>query len=193
MREDVIGVDVGTYAIYSNRKFMEFLSAHIKAQNFSQLKIPLVVVATSIEFGDLVSFSVGPLIPAVMASAAVPGVFHPVEINQDYYVDGGVVSSVPVNIAKTFNPDVIVAVNINETLPKTEPTNVLGLLRRALEISYVKHGEFEAQQADLVISFDFNNIGSFTDQQNDFLYDAGRNAGKKAVLQIKQLLKTRKY
>jgi NTE family protein len=187
-RDDVIAMDLSAYSIYSTNKFMSFLRTHINAQTFAELKIPLIVVATNLEFGNLTPFSVGPLLPAVMASAAVPGVFYPVKIDGDYFIDGGVASPVPVFIAKQFQPNIIIAVNISENLPKTSPTNIAGLLRRSLEISYKQHAHLDTKFADLVIDFDFNNIGAFSDQQNEFLYNAGRQAAKKALPQIKARL-----
>lgn len=187
-REHVISLDISPYSVYSSRKFMSFLNSHIPVKTFAELKVPLVVVATSLEFGTSVAFSTGPLIAPIMASAAVTGVFAPVQIDKDYYIDGGVVSPVPVSIAQQYKPQIIVAVNISENLPKTSPTNMAGLLKRALEISYREHAALNAKDADVIIDFEFNNIGSFSDEKNAYLYQAGRDAAKKAIPKIKILL-----
>lgn len=67
--------------------------------SFSDLPVPLKVVAANIENSRERVFDSGPLIPAIMASAAVPGLFPPTEIDGLHYVDGGVVNSIPVSPA----------------------------------------------------------------------------------------------
>ncbi|NDV93821.1 phospholipase [Dysgonomonas sp. 521] len=90
--------------------FRSFLKKHLKARTFEELKIPLHAIATDIEHGESKVFSSGTLIPAVIASCSVPIIFRPVEINQHYYVDGGLFKNFPVS---TIRRECIKIIGVN--------------------------------------------------------------------------------
>jgi len=75
------------------------LTQTLPAADFAGLKLPLHCVAASIERASAVWFSSGPLVPAVLASCAVPGLLPPVEVDGEHYFDGGLVDSIPVGRA----------------------------------------------------------------------------------------------
>ena len=79
---------------------LQRLMAHLPAElDFNDLKIPLRVVATRYRDGVARVFDRGALHMAVRASMAAPGVFAPVEIEGETYVDGGLVANLPVEVA----------------------------------------------------------------------------------------------
>lgn len=67
---------------------------------FEELQVPMACCAASIEHSREEWFDHGPLIPAVLASCALPGVFPPVQIGEDHYIDGGIVNSIPLDRAR---------------------------------------------------------------------------------------------
>jgi NTE family protein len=71
----------------------------IPARTFEQLHVPFHAVTTRLATGDERVFTSGPLAPALLASAALPGVFAPVAIDGDRYTDGGVVNNTPISVA----------------------------------------------------------------------------------------------
>jgi NTE family protein len=75
------------------------LASTLRVDDFKDLKLPFHCVAASIEDATARWFSAGPLVPAVMASCAVPGLLPPVEIEGAHYFDGGLVHSIPVGRA----------------------------------------------------------------------------------------------
>jgi NTE family protein len=75
------------------------LASTLRVDDFKDLKLPFHCVAASIEDATAHWFSAGPLVPAVMASCAVPGLLPPVEIEGAHYFDGGLVHSIPVGRA----------------------------------------------------------------------------------------------
>lgn len=77
----------------------ELLRDTLPARDFTDLALPFQCVAASIESATARWFSAGPLIPAVMASCAVPGLLPPVELGGAHYFDGGLVDSIPVGRA----------------------------------------------------------------------------------------------
>jgi NTE family protein len=73
----------------------DVLAKYIPEDNFSALKIPLVVAATDIKRGRIEYFSQGELYPAVLSSCCVPAVFDPYQFNGASYIDGGVLDNLP--------------------------------------------------------------------------------------------------
>src|SRR5580700_3023452 len=75
------------------------LAEALPGPDFADLKLPFQCVAAGIESASARWFSSGPVVPAVMASCAVPGLLPPVEIDGAHYFDGGLVDSIPVGRA----------------------------------------------------------------------------------------------
>lgn len=165
-----------------------FIQDKISARDFNQLQIPLAVVTTNIDNGETFVINSGPLSPALHASSAVPMIFSPVTIYGKKLVDGGVASPVPVEVAKSFNPKVIIAIDIN-TSPDYGPVNsTLQLAMRSLHISYYRLSQWQTRQADVVINPDVNQFNMFDDHANEVLYEAGRKAALESLPQIKEIL-----
>ena len=113
--------------LVSGYRMQNYLLKHLHARWFKDLKIPLVVVATDFISGRRVVIQSGPIAPAVNASAAIPGVFQPVFLYGHHLVDGGVSDPVAVDVAESFHPQLIIAVNI-DSLP--DPCIPAGLFKR---------------------------------------------------------------
>lgn len=75
--------------------FRNYLIKYFPDNSFEKLERKLFVTATSLITGQKKVFSDGDLISSVLASAAVPGVFTPVEIDNDLYTDGGIIDNFP--------------------------------------------------------------------------------------------------
>ncbi|MEO8015731.1 MAG: patatin-like phospholipase family protein, partial [Polaromonas sp.] len=84
------------------------------------MAIPLGIVATDLNSGQAVMFRSGDTGTAVRASSAVPAVFVPVRISGHEYVDGGLVSPVPVRFARQMGADIVIAVDISNP-PESNP------------------------------------------------------------------------
>jgi NTE family protein len=79
---------------------------------FEDLDIPAAVVAADVETGELVLLRKGPLIPALLATAAFPLVFTPVYHQGRWLVDGGVANNFPVDVARQMGADRVLGVNV---------------------------------------------------------------------------------
>ena len=105
--------------------------------SFDDLKIPFRAVATRYRDGDMKVFSGGPLHLAIRASMAAPGVFAPVEIDGETYVDGGLVANVPVEVALREGADVLVVSYLGQKEAKNlhlASDNALTVANRMLEL-----------------------------------------------------------
>lgn len=172
----------------SGNAFKRFVHDNMSATHFTQLKIPLVVVATDLYKGESFVMRSGPLVPALHASSAIPMVFDPVKMYGRTLIDGAVASPVPVEVAKSFSPKFIIAVDLG-TSPSYGPVNNMYQLgMRSLVITYHKLAAWQNQQADIVIRPEIDKFSMFDDSANHDLYEAGKKAAEKALPQIQQAL-----
>jgi len=133
-----------------------------------KLRIPFGAVATDLRNGQPILFRRGNTGTAVRASSAVPSVFQPVKIGDRSYVDGGLVSPVPVRFAREMGADFVIAVNISAQ-PDAQPANSsLDILLQTFAIMGQSINHYELREADIVIQ---PRLGAM--KGNDF---PGRNA-----------------
>ena len=155
-----------------------------------KLKKPFGAVATDLNSGLPVLFQRGNTGLAVRASSAVPGLFQPVKINDHLYVDGGLVSPVPVRFAREMGADLVIAVNISTQADVQAASSSLDVLLQTFTIMGQSLNYFELKGADIVIKPELPGM-----RGSDF---AGRNlailAGERAAMaimpEIKQKIRT---
>ncbi len=189
-REHILNISLSPlpFAITDGIALKGFLEQNLKARTFEELKLPFVAVTTNLQFGDLVPIGKGPLVPAIHASAAYPGVFYPVRINGTYFVDGGVVNNVPVEVAQRLGAQFVIAVELSTALPETAPSNLLGVLKRSLEISLSHQSRQASKEADFIIRVPFKNVGTFDDHLNAHIYQLGVQSARQSLFSLKQKL-----
>ncbi len=150
-----------------------------------KLKKPFGAVATDLNSGLPVLFQRGNTGLAVRASSAVPGLFQPVRINEHLYVDGGLVSPVPVRFVREMGADLVIAVNISTQPEVQAASSSLEVLMQTFTIMGQSLNYFELKTADIVIKPDLPGM-----KGSDF---AGRNlailAGERAAMAIMPELK----
>jgi NTE family protein len=95
------------------KKVAELFSMHTPVTRFSELMIPVTMVATDLHRGEKVVLRSGKLLPALRATMSVPGLFAPARVKGRWLVDGGVVDPVPVGVARATEADVVIAVDLN--------------------------------------------------------------------------------
>ena len=129
-------------SMYSGARFKERLKSILPDTPFSELAVPFFCNSVCLESGGTVfwggpGFDV-PLVDAVYASCALPAIFEPYEHEAKHYMDGGMVDAQPLRLAKTLNPDLIIAVDLSIKATFKAPnyeSRVLATLFRAFEIA----------------------------------------------------------
>lgn len=176
------------FGLCQGRSFRKVLHENLDVENFEDLKIPLIVVATDLHSGELVPMATGDVVKAVEASCAIPLVFVPVEINGRIFVDGGTINPVPVVVARDLGADIVIAVDLCELLPSTFPTDLVGVASRSAEIAFLWQNEVCTRHADIVIRPKMCGVGTFNDQAKYSLYCAGKEAAEEALPHIQEIL-----
>jgi len=95
------------------KRLKELFAIHTDVQNFSELKIPVLMVATDLERGQKVILKSGNIIDALRASMSMPGLFAPARVKDRWLVDGGLVDPVPVSVARAMGADLVIAVDLS--------------------------------------------------------------------------------
>ena len=112
------------------------LAAHLPVATFAELRIPFQCVAASIERAAEHWFTDGELVPAVLASSAVPGLLSPVEIGGEHYLDGGLVHSIPVGRAVALGAETVYVLHVGRIdRPLRPPTRPWEVAQVAFEIA----------------------------------------------------------
>lgn len=154
-----------------------------------KLAKPFGAVATDLSTGQAVLFRRGNTGAAVRASSAVPGVFQPVKMHNHQYVDGGLVSPVPVRFAREMGADFVIAVNISSRPEAQNGSSTLDILLQTVTIMGQSINQFELKQAEVVIQPELHGMkGSDFDGRNLAIL-AGERAGMKAAAEIKRKMK----
>lgn len=121
-------------------------------RDFDRLPIPFRAVATDAATGDMVVLGQGDLVWALRASMAIPGVFSPVELDGRILVDGGVSNNIPVDVARALGADVVIAVDIADSLESNEKlTSLLSITWQTIGLLTRKNMEPRLAEADLVL------------------------------------------
>jgi NTE family protein len=103
--------------LIGGEKLRHLLYRDIGDVKIEELSSRFAAVATEIGSGHEIWLTRGPLVAALCASYAIPGVFEPVRLGGRWLFDGAVVNPIPVTLARAMGAEIVVAVNLNSELP----------------------------------------------------------------------------
>lgn len=109
----------------------------LHAESFADLRIPLGVVTVDLTVGETRLIDSGPLVPALLASAAIPGVFPPVSLDDHVLVDGAILADIAVPQARAFHPTgTLVVLDCMVPPPPGAPGSVADVLALTSKLQY---------------------------------------------------------
>jgi len=136
---------------FKGEALQSFINRTLANRPIEKLKKPFAAVATELQTGEMIVFRRGDTGMAVRASSTVPGVFQPVSINGHDYVDGGLVSPVPVKVARAMGADIVIAVDISAKPKFGKVTGSLDMLLQTFAIMGQSISNYELDFADVVL------------------------------------------
>ncbi len=164
--------------------------------DFNNLKYPFRAITTDLVSGNSISLKSGDLVTAMRASATIPLRFTPVKLDAMILVDGGLLANLPVEAAREFAPDIVIAVNtVSPLLSREELAKPWNVLDQTITLMMRKRSEAASRVADVCIepltsslepllynhnSTDFTNLRS--------LVEEGETSGERALTTIKALI-----
>jgi NTE family protein len=126
------------------------LQKQLRAQTFEELKLPLHICATNFTKATVHYFNAGQLMPAVMASCAIPMVLKPMLIDGDFYVDGGLMNNLPVEPIQYLCDDII-GVNVNPVGEAKQFTSIRNYADRIMHLAVRANVQPNIAKCDIYI------------------------------------------
>jgi len=158
----------------------EALARYVREQTggktIEQMRLPLGIVATDLDSGNAILFQRGDTGMAVRASSAVPAVFQPVKIGAREYVDGGLVSPVPVRFARQMGAEMVIAVDISSPPDGNATGDLMTMLLQTFAIMGRSINQFELRDADIVLRPSLAGVSSADFTARRRAIQAGRDA-----------------
>jgi NTE family protein len=189
---DVRDISIGLQGFFDGKKVENYVNKQVENTPLEKLKIPMYVVATELKHGEKVVFNQGNTGQAVRASISIPSMFVPTVISGTEYVDGGLVSPVPVNVARELGADIVIAVDILAQPIHTETKNVWGMFNQNINIMQGKLAEEELKKADVVIQPDLREKAHiFEVKGRSETMQAGKDATLANLPKIKSLINSK--
>jgi NTE family protein len=188
-REQVLDFVFPNRGFIEGERLQEYVNRTLRGRLIEELDLPFVAVATDLQSGALVAFNRGDTGMAVRASCSVPAVFQPTRIEEREYVDGGLVSPVPVKVARSLGAGVVIAIDVSRH--PGEPRDLsttAALLNQTIVI--MEHGlaREEARLADVVIRPDLSKVPATDLAARGEAIRAGEEAARAVLPQIRQAI-----
>jgi NTE family protein len=188
-REQLVGF------VFPNRGFIEgdrlqaYVDRALRGRLIEELDVPFVAVAAELRTGRLVAFNRGDTSAAVRASCSVPGVFQPTTIEGREYVDGGLVSPVPVRVARQLGADLVIAVDVSRRPDeRRDLDSTTAMLTQAYLIMEHSIAQEETKLADVIIRPDLVEVPATDLAARDRAIRSGEDAARAALPQIRRLI-----
>lgn len=165
-----------------------YVNAQVNGRLIENMPLPLGIVATDLNSGQETLFQRGDTATAVRASSAVPAVFQPVRISGRDYVDGGLVSPVPVRAARRMGAELVIAVDISTPPDGNLSGGTLEILLQTFSIMGKSINAYELKDADVVIRPNLSGISSADFSARKRSIEAGRQAMLQALPLLRAII-----
>ena len=181
---DLRDLTLNRQGIILGQKLQDYVNTQVGNKPIEKFPIRFAAVATRLDNGQKADFIKGNAGQAVRASCSIPNVFVPATIGNVKYVDGGLVSPIPVKTAKDMGADIVIAVDISARPTGSGAGNMLGLLDQTINIMGQQSISTELNQANVVIQPKVGNLGVLDLKSSNQAILEGEKA---AQLKIKQI------
>jgi len=163
----------------------KYVRDNTAGRTIEQMHLPLGIVATDLDSGQAILFQRGDPGTAVRASSAVPAVFLPVRIGLREYVDGGLVSPVPVRFARQMGAELIIAVDISAAPEGNATGDPMRMLLQTFAIMGRSINNFELREADVVLRPKLPGVSGADFASRKHSIQAGRDAAQAQLAELK--------
>lgn len=161
--------------------FEKTLKNLLKAERFEDLSIPLKVFAVNMNTAEYTCFDSGPLAIAVKASSSIPIIFPPVEINNEFFIDAGLINNFPVE-ALEGKCKRIIGVSVNPLGKKKNLDNLRIIAERTFQLNIRSHTMDRKDKCDLFIEPEgLDDYGLLDLSGAKDIFEMGYNTAKKLI------------
>jgi NTE family protein len=185
-------------AVSSGQRLTDFLSKEMLQApyhpypDFDALKIPFRAIATDLVSGKRVVMSDGPLAEAIRASATTPLLYNPIERDTMRLIDGGLLANVPVDVAREYGMDIVLAVNTTSGLRTADEMRApWQAVDQMMGISMAVLNDQQLKDADVVITPDIGKRLTYDLRGLDSVIMQGERSAEAKIPDILRLLDQR--
>ncbi len=183
---------LGNGALMRTKKMTKKLENYLKDLTFNELKIPFVAVTSDLVSGKtFVPDGEKNVLPYVVASSSIPGIFSPAYIDGKALVDGGVGCRVPIAEVREMGAEIVVAVDVlGEIRPLEKRYNMIMVIFRMFEImdDHLATRQKKKHKANLYLIPDLGDMSQYKFKDLDNAYEVGYKLGLKYAPKIKKLI-----
>ncbi len=170
------------------QKLEDYVNQQVNNVPMQRFPIKFAAVATRLDNGQKTVFTSGNTGQAVRASCSIPNVFIPATIGNVRYVDGGLVSPIPVATARDLGADLVIAIDISARPKAGDTTGVWGLLDQTINIMGMQGISRELSLADIVIQPNISGLAALDLSQRHQTILEGERAAQQQLRQIDQMI-----
>ncbi|MFQ5455896.1 MAG: patatin-like phospholipase family protein [Nitrospirota bacterium] len=192
---DILMPTLPKLGLISSEKIYRYVNKVIGYKDFTDMRIPLGVVAANINDGRKMVITSGSVARAVQASCSLPVIFTPTEIDGKLLIDGGIVSQLPVLAARdVLKKKFIIAVDVNFNAREYKKiNNIFKVGIHLVSLIARQNATMEKKFADVSINVDVKGISLFDLDKWDILIERGKKAAERKIDIIKERLRTFPY
>ncbi|WP_430411234.1 patatin-like phospholipase family protein [Kordia sp.] len=165
------------------------LLLHVKDINdFNNLPIPFLCIASDIEKGEAVVLDNGYLPDAITASGAFPSLFEPIEMGDRLLIDGGVTNNYPIDEIKAKNPDIIIGIDVQDGLAGREKLkSAMGILSQINNFRTIYDMKRKSKQTDVYIRPNIKGFSVISFDRGADLIERGEEAGRANIKALQEI------
>ena len=178
---DVSGITLPKLGLFSNQELGEFLDGRLGDVQFSESDKSLAVMATNIANGTKVILDKGDVSNAVKASACVPVLYEPVEIDGQLLVDGGLMESIPLSALKKMGASHTIGVDLKSERQYQKPRNILDILNNSFEIALKHLANVNVTDIDVLVQPKLGKFSRTDTKNSDKMIEEGYRAAMKSL------------
>lgn len=198
--EKLLDYTLSSHGIIKGNKIEEFLRVRMNNITFDKLKIPTFITAFDLDKKREVIYSRGDVTQAVRASISIPGIFIPVENNNEIIVDAGLVDPVPTEVLRKNGADIIIAVNVSgyrekptlynqkakkQRVNKRMPSMINATLKSiSIMGAELAHADIKRSKIDFVIDVNLEGIELFDYKKAGKIIKKGEATAKASLKKI---------
>ena len=189
-KADIVDLTLSTRGFIKGEKLQNWINTQVNNRPLERLPIKFAAIATEFNTGKMVIFNRGNTGQAVRASASIPNVFQPVNINGKQYVDGGLSAPVPVSAAKRLGANIVIAVDISAKPERLDDSSgFFSYLDQSLNIMSTSALNKELSQAQVIIKPQVQQLGAVGGfEQKAHAIALGEAAARAALPKIRAVL-----
>ena len=185
---DIRDLTLNRQGFLLGQKLQDYVNKNVANKPMDKFPIRFAAVATRLDNGKKVEFIKGNAGQAVRASCSIPNVFVPATIGGVAYVDGGLVSPIPVKTARDMGADIVIAVDISARPDGGKATSMFGLLDQTINIMGQQSINEELKQANIVIQPKVGHIGRLDLKASNETILAGEKATQLKITAINKVI-----